>query len=203
MAKMSMVRTSEDGLTVYLPNGGTATFDSVESRDAALQLLGGRVQGGAGGGAGFLRSAADAGEAIFSGITAARLNEYVRDAREDARDLRRAQDALIAQAKASTGLPSGFAAALEKVFASQRRVDRSQNRALGSAVTAEVVHAVGGAARVVSDLAPGALGSALTGGGEGAGGLGAGATVLLGGVGGYALAELWRDEDDRDRYRDR
>lgn len=202
MATMSMVKISDDGLTVFLPNGGTATFDSVQSRDAALQMLGVRAQAGGGGGTGFLRAAANAGEAIFSGITAARLNEYVRDAREDERDLRRAQDALVAQAKASSGLPAGFAAALEKVFTSQRRVDRSQNRALGSAVTAEVVHAVGGAARVVSDLAPGALSNALTGG-DSAGGMGAGASLLLGGVGGYALAELWRDDDDRDRYRDR
>ena len=201
MAEMSMVKVSNDGLTIYLPNGGTATFDSVQSRDAALQMLGVRAQGGGNSGPGFLRAAANAGEAIFSGITAARLSEYVRDAREDERDLRRAQDALVAQTKASTGLPAGFAAALEKVFTSQRRVDRSQNRALGSAVTAEVIHAVGGAARVVSDLSPGALTGALTGG-EGAG-TGAVAPLLLGGVGGFALAELWRDDDDRDRYRDR
>lgn len=193
MANMQELTLSQDGLTVFLPNGGTATFSSVEARNQAMQMLG----AGGGGGASGWRVAVDAGEAVFAGITAARLKEAVDEARDDERDLQDIQERLVQVAKASTGLPAEFATLLQDCFVRQRRVDRSQNRALSTAVTAEVIHAVGGAARVVTSLAPSRQLAAPAGGGLG----GAGA-FLLGGVGAVALTE-WFGDDDRSRRRSR
>lgn len=195
MADMRQLTLSQDGLTVFFPNGGTAQFNSIETRNQALQMLESGVSGG-GGGVGW-RVAADAGEAVFSGITAARLKEQVEDARDDERDLQDVQDRLVQVAKSSTGLPAEFATLLQECFLRQRRVDRSQTRALGTAVTAEIIHTVGGAARVVTDLVPGRQLAAPS-----MGGLGGAGAFLLGGVGAVALTE-WFGDDDRSSRRGR
>lgn len=205
---MAAIQRSADGSSIYLPNGEAINFASAGDAERAISLMNmamnGQMQVRQGGGAGtLLRAAADGGEAVYSLITYSRVKDAVEQVRDDRRRLRSRQEELLATIPSgSSALPGDFGSRLQAVFRAQRDVDQSQNEALALIQQAELVHAVGGAARLASDfITPSALRELV--GGEG-GGLGVAGTLVVGGAAGLLVAKLFDDgDDDRDRGRRR
>lgn len=182
-----------DATTYQLPNGGTVTFDSPDSARWAMMQMQGRQPGGLDVGI-----AVDAAEAAFAGLTAAQIKEMIRDAQEDRRRVRRAQDDLLDSIRSNSSLGPDIAAQFDEVFRRQRQLDRSQTEAASRLATVQIVQALGGGVQVLSKLAGGSMfGESIGGGGSGMG------TVLAGGAIGAGLVMLFTDDDDDDRGRRR
>lgn len=206
---MAAIQRSVDGSSIYLPNGEEINFASSADAERAIALMNmamnGQMQGRqpGGGGATMLRAAADGGEAVYSLITYSRVKDAIEQVRDDRRRLRTRQEELMNTIPSGTSaLPSDFGSRLQAVFRAQRDVDQSQNEALALIQQAELVHAIGGAARVASDfITPSALRELV--GGDG-GGLGVAGTLVVGGAAGLLVAKLFDDgDDDRDGGRRR
>lgn len=172
-----------DDNTFEVPGGGTVQFDSPETARRAMRLW---SQGSSGGN---LALGVKAGEAVLSGLAAARIRELVRDAREDRDEVRRDQRELLSAIEKNSSMGPDIAAKMRKVFRSQARLDASQTEAAAKMVAIEIGHAVGSGLEVLSALSNDSDGG-LVGGTMGA--------VVGGGAIVVGLSMLFDDDEDDD-----